>query len=121
MPSVQKYSRSPLDSLIEYSSTPSAVIREGDYKLVEFFGDHISEADSVYRTEPKIELYNLVKDVGEQHDISKQMPDKVAAMRRKLRVWIDSTGNRLPTKNPQYDATQPLAESRGQPPVRGGQ
>ena len=54
---------------------PGAAIRMGDYKLIERFEDG------------RVHLYNLRTDVGEQRDLSGQMPEKVAAMRRNLHVW----------------------------------
>ena len=103
---------------IRWLATPSAMIREGDYKLIEFFGDYISEKDSVYRTDGKVELYNLREDIGETNDLASTMPDRVAAMRRKLHAWIDSSGSAIPKLNPAYNESEPLVEAKGQPPVR---
>jgi arylsulfatase A-like enzyme len=53
----------------------SSAIREGDYKLIEFYDQN------------RIELYNIAKDAGEQHDVSKENPQKVASLLKKLQQW----------------------------------
>ena len=53
----------------------ASVVRSGDWKLVHFFEDN------------KVELYNLKNDVGEQHDLSKKMPQKRAEMMKLLTEW----------------------------------
>lgn len=57
------------------SWTPGAAIRDGDWKLIEFY-----EHDTV-------ELYNLRSDVGEQNDLSEAQPAKTKLLREKLRSW----------------------------------
>jgi hypothetical protein len=41
--------------------------------------------------------------VGEQNNLAAKQPARVAAMRRALNEWIDSTGAGRPTPNPDYD------------------
>lgn len=50
-------------------------IREGGYKLIEFF-----DVDEV-------ELYDLHEDIGESKNLAPLMPDRVAAMRGMLADW----------------------------------
>jgi arylsulfatase A-like enzyme len=59
-------------------------IREGDYKLIEFYDD-----DSV-------ELYDVVNDLSEEHDLSNEMPERAAAMKAKLDVWLEASNARMP-------------------------
>ncbi len=54
---------------------PAGAIRVGDFKLVEKYEDG------------SVELYNLKVDIGEKHDMAKQMPEMVRTMREKLHVW----------------------------------
>ena len=54
---------------------PGGAIRSGDWKLIERFEDG------------QTHLYNLANDVGEQHDIANDHPQRVAAMRDKLHRW----------------------------------
>jgi arylsulfatase A-like enzyme len=72
-----------------YASTgPAAAIRQGDYKLLEFFETG------------KVELYNLAQDIGEQNDLSTRLPRKVAELRRKLQKWMDEVGAQRLAPNP---------------------
>ncbi|TRX59175.1 sulfatase [Fulvivirga sp. M361] len=74
-----------------WRTTPCGVIREGDWKLIEYFesGD--------------IELYNLKNDPGEKNDLSKIEADKTARMYAKLRAWQKQTNSPIPeTLNPDY-------------------
>ncbi len=70
---------------------PSAIIREGDWKLILYFEDQ------------RKELYNLADDIGEQHDLAGQEAERVAQLSGKLNAWLDRVGARLPTANPKYD------------------
>jgi len=62
----------------------------GDWKLIEFY-------------EGRLELYNLRTDPGEQTDLSARYPDRVAAMRTRLRTWLKQRDAWLPIPNPRYD------------------
>lgn len=67
--------------------SPSAAIRRGPYKLIEFFEDD------------RVELYRLDEDVGESVDVSAALPDRARALRSELRAWQESVGARFPTAN----------------------
>ncbi len=69
---------------------PGAAIRDGDWKLIEFY--HYD----------KVELYNLKKDIGEQNDLSEKYPDKRKELLAKLHQWQKDIGARLPAPNPDY-------------------
>ena len=66
----------------------SDVIRKGDYKLIEFFDDL------------SVELYNLVEDVAEAHDVSATHPAKVAELQNDLAVWRHEVGVEPPVTMP---------------------
>lgn len=66
----------------------AAAIREGDWKLIEWF---VIE---------RIELYNLKADPGEQHNLAPQEPGRVKALQAKLHAWQKSVDAKLPIKNP---------------------
>jgi len=51
------------------------VVRSGDYKLIDFYDDGI------------VELYNLKKDVGEQHNLADEMPEKKQELMQLLNQW----------------------------------
>jgi len=64
--------------------TPGASIRDGDWKLIEFY--HWGNA----------ELYNLGDDPGEQHDLSKKNPVKATELLDKLHSWQRKLGAKMP-------------------------
>jgi len=69
---------------------PGASIRDGDWKLIEFY-----EYDEV-------ELYNLADDPGEQNDLSESMPEKTTELREKLKAWQKEMNAQMPQPNPNY-------------------
>ena len=72
-------------------ATPYGAIRDGDWRLVEFYEDD------------RVELYNLRDDVGEQKNLAAQEPSRTAAMRERLHAWRNEVGAQMPTPNPAYD------------------
>ena len=74
-----------------HHSRPAGAIREGDYKLIEFFDDG------------RLELYNLKRDIGEKNNLAETMPEKAAELRKKLAKWRQSVGAKMPTPNQDYD------------------
>lgn len=63
---------------------PGASIRDGAWKLIEFYDDD------------KVELYKLQDDPGEQHDLSKSKPERTRQLREKLRNWQKSMNAKMP-------------------------
>jgi len=61
-----------------------SAIRKGDYKLIHFYDD-----DSV-------ELYDVVGDLSEEHDLSDELPDLAATMKAELGEWLESSGAKMP-------------------------
>ena len=82
--------------------TPSASIRRGDYKLIEFFGDRV-DVNNQYVAGHHIELYNLCDDIGELHDLAAADPERVAALTQQLHEWMDDMGVKPSGPNPHYD------------------
>jgi uncharacterized sulfatase len=74
-----------------HHTAPCAALREGEYKLIEFYEDGA------------LELYNLAEDIGEQHNLAEKMPGKAAELRAKLDHWRKATNAQMPTPNPGYD------------------
>ncbi len=75
-------------------ATPYGAVREGDFRLVEFYEDG------------RAELYNLKDDLGETRDLASQLPEKAAALRQKLHAWRQRVGAQMPTPNPDSDAAK---------------
>jgi len=76
---------------------PGGAIREGDYKLIEWF------EPSIMGTEGQINLYNLKEDIGETKDLSEEMPEVANRLRQKLHDWRQATAVQEMTVNPNYD------------------
>ena len=62
----------------------------GDYKLIKFY-----ETDEV-------RLYDLVNDIGEQNDLSKDMAEEAMRLRERLEQYLESVDAQLPVPNPNY-------------------
>jgi arylsulfatase A-like enzyme len=82
---------------------PSAAVRRGDYKLIEWLEDG------------RLELFNVAQDVGEQTDLATKEPQRVAQLRDELRAWQKNVGAKLPTPNPAYVAAQPSGRAAKRP------
>lgn len=69
---------------------PSAAIRSGDFKLIQWF-----EQDS-------LELYNLSNDLGERMNLVDSLPGKAQELLQALQKWQEETGAKFPVANPNY-------------------
>ncbi len=72
-------------------ATPHSAIRDGDWRLVQFYEDGHAE------------LFNLADDMSEEHDLAAEMPDKVKELEAKLDAWRTEVGAQDPRPNPNYD------------------
>jgi arylsulfatase A-like enzyme len=72
-------------------SPPAGAIREGDWKLIEFFEDSHTE------------LYSLADDPSESQDRAAEMPEKTEALLAKLVSWRESVNAKMPLPNPDFD------------------
>ena len=74
---------------------PSAAVRKGDWKLIEWFEDQ------------SVELYDVAHDEGERHNLAAEHPATVKELRAELHAWQTQTGATFPTTNRKYDPSQP--------------
>ena len=74
-----------------HRTKPYGAIRDGDWKLIEFFenGD--------------LELFNLKADPFEEKNLAAEVPKKVATLLKDLKAWRQSVGAQMMTPNPAYD------------------
>ena len=72
-------------------NAPTAAIRDGDWKLIEWYEDG------------RLELFNLREDIGEKNDLAKKHPDKVKTLVAHLAQWRKETGARRPTPKKKFD------------------
>ena len=70
--------------------SPGGAVRAGDYKLLEYFENNT------------VQLFNLKDDIGEQNDLARVEPDKVAELRTMLHDWRKDVYARMMTPNPDY-------------------
>ena len=93
-----------------YGRTPCAVIRQGDWKLIHWFGDWLDPRGSTPDQTPygklvlgpRTELYNLRDDLGETRDLAVAQPAKTKELRAALEAWWRDTGAGFPTRNPDF-------------------
>ncbi len=69
-----------------WRTTPASAIRHGDYKLIEFFEDG------------RLELYDLVNDVGQERDLAQEKPEMVKDLHARLVAWRKSVNAPIPEK-----------------------
>jgi arylsulfatase A-like enzyme len=78
---------------------PGSVIRMGRYKLI-----HDFEKGSK-------ELYDLEEDIGEEHDISAQMPTIADSLYQLLDNWREVNNVKMMVQpNPEWDRSEPIVE-----------
>ena len=75
----------------DQGGTPAGAMREGDWKLIEFYEDG------------HLELYNLALDPGEQYDFASTFSGRAEQMRRKLETWREGVNALMPKPNPEYN------------------
>jgi len=95
---------------IRWAATPCAAVRQGDYKLIEYFGDSFDGA--TYRPGHRLELYHLRDDAGETRNLAAAMPALASRMRDDLHAWIQRCGAVVPGLNARYDPERALEETR---------
>jgi len=89
-------------------AAPSSAVREGDWKLIEFFEDG-----------GHVELFNLRDDPHEQNDLAAAEPKRADTLTKALRAWQATTGAAIPNAvNPAYDPA--AVRPRGGPGAGGG-
>ncbi len=74
-----------------HGGEPSSIIRQGDWKLI------------YYHEDQRIELYNLVNDIGEQNDLSATQTAQAQRLNTLLQGWLKATNAQFPTPNSEYD------------------
>ena len=105
---------------LRWGATPCAVVRDGNWKLIDYFGDSFDD-DGNYITGARSELFDLTHDSGERHDLASQQPEQTARLRRQLHAWMQSIPVSIPTKNPHYDAARSLSETKQKQPWNASQ
>lgn len=97
----------PRDGLVFHfphyqGDTPHSAIIVGDLKLMKFYEDD------------RVVLFDLSKDLREQMDLSRKLPERVAKLNNQLTDYLRAVNAQMPTPNPKYDPKAPP------PPKKGG-
>ncbi len=71
-------------------SVPSGAVRDGAWKLIEFFETR------------RLELYDLSDDIGERNNLAEHYPGKVQELLEKMIEFRHQTDAKMPTLNPNY-------------------
>ncbi len=74
-----------------HHSTPASALRQGDWKLIEFFEDH------------SLQLFNLRTDPGEKANLAAREPARAKELQAALAAWRKEVGARMPVLNPNHD------------------
>ena len=72
------------------TTTPVSAIREGEWKLLDYFEDG------------RLELYNLRSDLGETENLALSRQSLANRLREKLDTWRKSVDAQLPEPNPDF-------------------
>jgi arylsulfatase A-like enzyme len=80
---------------------PASAILLGSDKLIKVY-----ETDTVH-------LFDLSKDIGEQHDLAKERPDRAAELARRLAEDLKACDAQMATPNPGYDPGKAPDPRRG--------
>jgi len=69
---------------------PGGAVRDGPWKLIEWYEDG------------RLELFNLPGDPGETRSLAEAHPDRVRDLHARLKAWRETTGAKMPARNPGY-------------------
>jgi len=72
---------------------PFSAMRKGRYKLIYFYGDGIADGSG---EDPRVELYDLSRDLSEEHNLAATKPKLCAELRRELFSWLRQVGAGIP-------------------------
>ena len=85
---------------------PSGAVRQGDFKLIEFYEDG------------RLEMFNLKEDLGETRNLAAAYPGKTRELQQLLQRWRRSVDATMPESNPGYDpAKSDQGLTGAQPPT----
>ena len=86
---------------------PCGTIRDGDWKLVEWYEDG------------RMELFNLRNDMAETKNLADQNPDKVTTLHTRLIAWRKEVHAVMPTPNNQAVGEKSGNAKQAKPPTPG--
>ena len=99
---------------LRWGATPAAIVRQGEWKLIEFFGDWF-DPEGNYVPGARVELYHLGRDIGERRNLAVDEPERVRALRATLHAWLRSVPAEIPGPNSAHDPARQFLEVRTKP------
>ena len=79
------------------TSVDPGAVRDGDWKLVEWYDDS------------HLELFNLRNDLGEKNNLATANPAEAKELQAKLAAWRGSVKALMPTPNPDFGNSPAVA------------
>jgi arylsulfatase A-like enzyme len=80
---------------------PHSALFLGDYKLIKFYEDN------------RLALFDISKDISEQNDLAKRMPEKATELDALLVRYLTEVDAQMAVPNPQYDPQRSPAARKG--------
>ena len=72
---------------------PFSAVRDGDFKLIYFYGDGKADGQG---PDPRIELYNLADDIGEQNNLASTHPIQAFELESELVQFLQDVNAQVP-------------------------
>jgi uncharacterized sulfatase len=72
------------------TTTPVSAIRTREWKLLEYLEDG------------RLELFDLVRDPGEQRNVAGEQAARAGEMKRRLQAWREQAGVQMPVVNKEF-------------------
>jgi arylsulfatase A-like enzyme len=99
---------------LRWGATPCAVVRRGDWKLIEYFGDHF-DAEGRYVLGKHVELFNLREDLSETKNVAEREPARAGALTKELHGFLEDCQVEIPGPNPHHDPARAFEEAHAKP------
>ncbi len=75
---------------------PASSIRQGEWKLIRWYCDNADQSD-------RHELYNLLEDIGESHNLADLRPNRLKQLSARLDAILAQTAAVIPKPNPKFN------------------
>jgi arylsulfatase A-like enzyme len=90
----------PREQEPEYYITEATWMRKHGWRTPEWKYIHALEPD--FHFKPKIELYNLLKDPEENHNVASENPEVVKMLEKRMQNWIAKRESETGRTNPMF-------------------